>query len=551
MTTVFLGLAGGLGLFIYGMKLMSDGIEKAAGAKLREILEVFTRSKFTGLLVGIVFTGIIQSSSATTVMVVSFVNAGLMDLYQAIGIIFGANIGTTVTSQLVSFNLSEIAPLFLLAGVIMIQFINNPTVKKAGEVILGFGVLFTGLTMMKDSMEVLKDSEAFINLLTGLSNPILAVFIGFVITSILQSSSVTVSIVLLMASQGLLVLPICFFMILGCNIGACSSALLASLGGKKNAKRAALIHFFFNVIGSIIFFFILLIIKEPLADFMMNISGNDIGRAVANTHTSFKIVQVIMLFPFTNLIVKLTYLFIRGEDKAPAESELEFIGDQSLYAPTSAIPQATLEIERMGNMAVTNLERAMTAYLNESDENLKEIYKLEEDINMISAAIIDYLVKTNQYPLPVADKKTLGGLFHTVNDIERISDHATDIADITASMIQKKEKVTDSAKESLIELYQKVDELLSKTIFTLKYKSNEYVDDIIELENTIDAMEKQFQAEHVKRLAKQECDPQPGLNYSDILSKLERVADHSVNIVYNSLTENTNLLDKDQIAELS
>jgi phosphate:Na+ symporter len=550
MTTVLLGLAGGLGLFLYGMKLMSDGIEKAAGAKLREILEVFTRNKISGLIVGIVFTGIIQSSSAATVMVVSFVNAGLMDLYQAAGIIFGANIGTTVTSQLVSFNLSAIAPLFLLAGVIMIQFIDNPTVKKAGEVVLGFGILFTGLTTMKDSMGFLKDSEGFVNLLMGLTNPLLAVLIGFAITSILQSSSVTVSIVLLMASQGLLNLQICFFIVLGCNIGACSSALLASLGGKKNAKRAALIHFLFNVIGSIIFFVILLFIQDPLADFIINFSGGDMGRAVANTHTSFKIVQVLMLFPFSNWIVKLTYLFVRGDDEEVQENELKYIGDQSLYAPSSAIPQATLEIERMGNMAVMNLERAMTDFLNDSVEHRDDINKMEEDVNAISAGIIDYLVKINQYPLPVADKKTLGGLFHIVSDIERISDHAKDISDMTATMLEKNKKITITAKEALIELYQQTDDLLLKAIYTMKHNCDDYVDQIIELENNIDMMEKKMQKDHVKRLASQLCDPQAGLVFSDILTKLERVADHGVNIIYITLTDNTNLLDEDQIAEL-
>jgi phosphate:Na+ symporter len=550
MTTVLLGLAGGLGLFLYGMKLMSDGIEKAAGAKLREILEVFTRNKLSGLIVGIIFTGIIQSSSAATVMVVSFVNAGLMDLYQAAGIIFGANIGTTVTSQLVSFNLSAIAPLFLLAGVIMIQFIDNPTVKKVGEVVLGFGILFTGLTTMKDSMSFLKDSEGFVNLLMGLTNPILAVLIGFVITSILQSSSVTVSIVLLMASQGLLELQICFFIVLGCNIGACSSALLASLGGKKNAKRAALIHFLFNVIGSIIFFVVLLFIQNPLADFIINFSGGDMGRAVANTHTSFKIVQVLLLFPFSNLIVKMTYLLVRGDDEEVQENELKYIGDQSLYAPSSAIPQATLEIERMGNMAVMNLERAMTDFLNESTEHREEINRMEDDINTISAGIIDYLVKINQYPLPVADKKTLGGLFHIVSDIERISDHAKDIADMTATMLGKNRKITLTAKEALIELYQQTDDLLLKAIYTMKHNSDDYVDQIIELENNIDLMEKKMQKDHVKRLAQQICDPQAGLVFSDILTKLERVADHGVNIIYITLTDNTNLLDEDQIAEL-
>lgn len=550
MATVFLGLAGGLGMFLYGMKLMSDGIEKAAGAKLREILEVFTRNKITGLIVGIIFTGIIQSSSAATAMTVSFVNAGLMDLYQASGIIFGANIGTTVTSQLVSFNLSAAAPIFVLVGVIMIQFIDNPTVKKLGDVVLGFGILFTGLTTMKESMSFLKDSQTFVNILAGLSNPALAIFIGFAVTSILQSSSVTVSIVLVMASQGLLNLQICFFIILGCNIGACSTALLASLGGKKMAKRAALIHFLFNVIGSLIFFVVLLIFKDPIADFIINFSGGDMGRAVANTHTSFKIIQVIMLFPFSKWIIKLTYLIVRGEDEDVKENELMYIGNQSLYSATSAIPQATLEIERMGNMAVMNLEKAMTDFLNESTENQQSIYDLEEDINTISAGIIDYLVRINQYALPIADKKTLGGLFHIVSDFERIGDHAKDIADFTASMVNKNRKITIPAKESLIEIYQKTDELLLKAIFTMKHRTDEYVDYIIDLENEIDAMEKRLQKEHVKRLAKLECDPHAGLVFSDVLTKLERIADHGVNIVYISLNDNTNLLDEEQIAEL-
>lgn len=548
--TIILGLIGGLGLFLYGMKLMSDGLEKAAGAKLRNILEFFTKNKFSGMIVGIVFTAIIQSSSASTVMVVSFVNAGLMNLYQAAGIIFGANIGTTITSQLVAFDLSEIAPIFVMIGVVMIMFMKNPTVKKSGEVVLGFGILFTGLTTMSSSMSVLKDSPAIVDTLSGLTNPALGVLVGFIITATLQSSSVTVSIVLLMAAQGLLPLEICFFIILGCNMGSCVSALLASLSGKKNAKRAALIHFLFNIIGSAILFTLLLFVKESLADQLLVLSGGNIGRAVANAHTSFKLFQVIILFPFSNWIVELTYLIVKGEDQKVTEHELKYIGDHALYSPTSAIPQATLEIERMGRMAVQSLEKAMTAFLNESKDQLDEIYEIEEGINYISGGIINYLVNTNQYPLPVADKKTLGGLFHVVSDIERIGDHAKDIADLTASMVDKGRHISIEAKESLIEIYQKTDELLLKSIFTLKHRTNDHVDNIIELENEIDALEKQLQKEHVKRLAKQKCDPNAGLVYSDILTKLERVADHGVNMVYITLTENTNLLDEEQIAEL-
>ncbi|MCQ2492613.1 MAG: Na/Pi cotransporter family protein [Lachnospiraceae bacterium] len=552
MATIILGLAGGLGLFLYGMNLMSDGIEKAAGDKLRHILEVFTKNKLSGLLVGIVFTGIIQSSSAATVMVVSFVNAGLMDLYQACGIVFGANIGTTVTSQLVSFNLSAIAPLFLFAGVIMVSFINNTMVKKVGEVVLGFGILFTGLTTMKDTMAFLKSSEAFVSFLSGLRSPFLAIFIGFAITSILQSSSVTVSILLLMASQGLIELQMCFFIVLGCNIGACSSALLASLNGKKMAKRAALIHFLFNVIGSAIFFVALLFIKDPLADFIIKFSGGDMGRAVANTHTSFKIVQVIMLFPFSNWIVKMTYALVRGTDDEEdvADNEPMYIGEHSLQNIVSAVPQATLEIERVGNMAIQSLEDSMTAFLNESMEDTEKIYKQEENINAICGAILDYLVKVNQnLSLPISDKKIMGGLFHIVNDIERIADHAKDIADLADNLISKDRHISVEAKEELIEMYQLTDELLLKALYTLKHRDDKYVNDMLDLESQVDEYEIKLQKRHIKRLAKQLCEPNAGLVFSDIITRLERVADHGMQIAYITLSDNTNLLDDETIRE--
>ena len=274
-STVLLGLAGGLGLFLFGMNLMSEGIEKAAGAKLRSILELFTKNKFMGMIVGILFTGIIQSSSACTVMVVSFVNSGLMNLYQAAGVIFGANIGTTVTSQLVSFNLSKVAPLFVLIGVIMVSFIKNETAKKIGDIVLGFGVLFMGLSTMSSSMSSLKESQEVVNALAGLDNPFIAVLLGTVVTSVIQSSSVTVSIILLMANQGLLELNIVLYIILGCNIGACASAMIASLSGKKDAKRAALIHLLFNIIGTVILFIILQVASGPVISMIQSYSADN------------------------------------------------------------------------------------------------------------------------------------------------------------------------------------------------------------------------------------------------------------------------------------
>ena len=310
---IILSMAGGLGLFLFGMTVMSESIEKVAGAKLRSILEVFTTNRFTGLIVGIIFTGIIQSSSACTVMVVSFVNSGLMSLYQAAGVIYGANIGTTITSQLVSFNLSEAAPIILLAGVLTMMIgKGKQNAEKIGEVIVGFGILFMGLSSMSGAMAGMKDSPGVMNLLKSLNSPILAVLMGTVLTAIIQSSSVTVSIVLLMANEGLLGLPISLFIILGCNIGACASAMLASLTGKKDAKRAAMIHFLFNVIGTVLLYIILMVGMEQVVNGIMSVSGHNAGRFVANAHTIIKIFQVIVLFPFSNGIVKLTYVLVPG-----------------------------------------------------------------------------------------------------------------------------------------------------------------------------------------------------------------------------------------------
>lgn len=296
-STMIISMLGGLGLFLYGMKLMSEGIEKVAGAKMKTILEWCTKNRFIGVLVGTIFTAIIQSSSAATVMVVSFVNSGLMSLMQAVGVIMGANIGTTITAQIVAFNLDSIAPIFVIVGVVMIMFFKNETVKKVGEVVFGFGVLFLGMSLMKDSMAGIKDSAQVMKMISSLKNPLVAILVGLVITTILQSSSASVGILVTMAASGLVELSMCFYVILGCNIGACTSALLVGLTGKKDAKRAALIHLMFNIIGSIIMLLILLPFGGYVETLINNISA-DPSRAVANTHSIFKIFQVIILFPF-------------------------------------------------------------------------------------------------------------------------------------------------------------------------------------------------------------------------------------------------------------
>ena len=539
--SVLLSMAGGLGLFLFGMKLMSEGIEKAAGAKLRGILEFFTTNRFTGMLVGIVFTAVIQSSSACTVMVVSFVNSGLMNLYQAAGVILGANIGTTVTSQLVSFNLSEIAPVFLLGGVLAVMFVKNNMVKKIGEIVLGFGVLFMGLSGMSGAMAGLKEDPAIVSLFASLTSPFLAVLLGTVVTAVIQSSSVTVSIILLMANQGLLGLPICMFIMLGCNIGACASAMLASLAGKKDARRAALIHFLFNVVGTVIFYIIFLVAVGPIVELFSSISGGNPGRCVANAHTIIKIVQVILLFPFSGLLVKMTYLLVPGDDKKVGyrdSFQLKYIGDKVVFNPATAVVEVIKEIERMAALASENLNRAMNALITLDEEDIEEVYAVEKNINFLNHAITNYLVKINQTTLPIEDLKSIGALFHVVNDIERIGDHAENVAD---SARQRKEKGTSFSKRAqreLGEMLDMVNKIVQYSVEMFATSKEEHMEDIIKLEDDIDEKERELQKLHVERLTRNECTPEAGMLFSDIVSGLERVSDHATNIAFAIMNSN-------------
>lgn len=527
-------LAGGLGLFLLGMKMMSDSIEKVAGARLRSILEFFTKNKFAGIFVGIIFTGIVQSSSACTVMVVSFVNSGLINLYQAVGVILGANIGTTVTSQLISFNLSKYAPLLLLAGVIMIMFFKKGSIVKTGDVLVGFGVLFQGLALMSQSMDGLKASPFIADWFASLTNPFFAVLVGFLVTSVIQSSSVTVSIVLLLAQQGLLNLPICLFIILGCNMGSCVTALIASLAGMKDAKRAALIHFLFNLIGSLIVFIILIFAGSPIVDKILDFSNNDPGRFVANSHTLIKVFQVIILLPFTNWLVKATYLIVPGKDDKVGyrdNFQLKYIGDKVVFNPATAVVEVVNEIERMASLSGDNLNRAMNALITLDEDDINEVYEVEENINFLNHAITDYLVKINQTTLPEEDLKSFGALFHVVNDVERIGDHAVNIAD---SAKLRKERGVKFSKQSMDELTQMM-ELINKNMhyaIEVFVHRREYLREVDELEAQVDTLEEEIQNAHVQRMTRNECSPQAGMLFSDIVSGLERVSDHAVNIAY-------------------
>lgn len=534
-----LTMAGGLGLFLFGMELMSDSIEKVAGAKLRRILEIFTTNRFMGMIVGIIFTGIIQSSSACTVMVVSFVNSGLMNLYQAAGVILGANIGTTITSQLVSFNLSKIAPLILLVGVVVMMFTKKEKVRKVAEVVVGFGILFVGLSTMSQAMANMKNEPQVVNLLMSLKNPFLATLMGFALTAVIQSSSVTVSIVLLLANQDLLPLPITLYIILGCNIGACATAMLASMTGKKDAKRAALIHLLFNIIGTVIIYIALFVAGDQIVELIKSISADN-GRFVANAHTLIKIAQVIMLFPFTGWLVKMTYLIVPGEDQKVGYREsyqLKYIGDKVVFNPATAVVEVVKELERMASLAEENLNRAMNALITLDEEDIEEVYEVEKNINFLNHAITDYLVKINQTTLPIEDLNSLGALFHVVNDIERIGDHAENVADAARQRKEEGVSISKEAQKELGDMLEMVNKIIRYAVEMFAKSDETHMQEIITLEDQVDEKERELQKKHVERLTKGECSPEAGMIFSDVVSGLERVADHATNIAFAITTE--------------
>ena len=535
--SIILALAGGLGLFLYGMRIMSDSIEKVAGAKLRGILERLTTNRFMGILVGMIFTAAIQSSSACTVMVVSFVNSGLMTLTQAAGIIFGANIGTTVTALLVSFKLEKAAPIILLVGVLVVMFCKKQKISRWGEVIIGFGVLFMGLSTMSGAMAGMKDSPAVLHMFASLRSPFLAVILGAVLTAIIQSSSVTVSIMVLLANQGLLSMDIGMYIILGCNIGACTSAILASLNGKKDAKRAAAIHLIFNVIGTIVVFIIFTFGVHGIVEALTMVAGNNMGRVVAYAHTFIKIFQVIIMMPFIKGIVKLTYLLIPGDDRKVGyrdSYQLKYIGEKVLLNPATAVVEAIKELDRMASLADENLNRAMNALMTLEPEEIEEVREVEKNIDFLSHAITHYLVKINQTTLPIEDLKNIGALFHVVNDIERIGDHAENIADAAQRRIETGVSFSKEAQKELGEMLNMVNTVLRFSFEMFVKSTEDHVEDIMNLEEAIDEKEKELQQKHIERLSNNECSPESGALFSDIVSGLERVADHAVNIAFSN-----------------
>lgn len=540
--SIIMSLVGGLGFFLYGMKMMSEGLQKVAGSKMRSILEVFTKNRVIGVLVGTFFTALIQSSNATTVMVVSFVNSGLMKLAQAPGIILGANIGTTVTGQLIAFDLADIAPLFVIVGVIMAMFIKeHMTVSRLGEVILGFGILFMGISAISGALTEAKEIPEVVQALSSLSNPFVAFIVGCIATAILQSNSATVGIIMLLAREGLVELPVCLFMMLGCNIGCTMSAILASVGCKKDAKRAACIHLLFNISGTIVCAIILIIAGDVVVNFFMEISGNEAGRMIANANSIIKVGQVILMLPFTQWLVKAACLVIPGDDKKEEEFELLYIGNKHAFSPTTAVLQAVRELERMANMAITNLERAMNTLISHDQKELDEVYRVEKNIDYMNKEITNYLVHLNQSKLPIDDVMSIGSLFHVVNDIERIGDHAENVADASIMMRDDEVVFSKDGEQDLIHMMGMVQKIVNYSVEMFSKNDRQHLQEILVLEDQIDQEERILQQKHVERLTQNECTPEAGMIFSDIISGLERVADHATNIAFSILDEDPEL----------
>lgn len=533
-STMIISMLGGLGLFLYGMKLMGEGIEKVAGSKMKTILEWCTKNRFVGVVVGTIFTAIIQSSSAATVMVVTFVNAGLMNLMQAVGVIMGANIGTTVTAQIVAFKLDSIAPLFVIAGVVMIMFFKNETVKKVGEVVFGFGALFLGMGLMKESMAGIKDSPQLMEMISSLNNPIIAILVGLIITTILQSSSASVGILVTMAGSGIIDLPICFFVILGCNIGACTSAVLVGLTGKKEAKRAALIHLMFNIIGSLVMLLLLLPFGGYVESWINAISA-DPARAVANTHTIFKVFQVIVLFPFAGWIVRLTQWMVPGEDEKKEKYELKYISLESAVSPAVAVIEVTNEIKRMGEIAELNLRRSMEALMTGDKEIIDEVFEREHEVDFLSRKITDFLVKINQM-FPISENRNIAGYYHVVSDIERIGDHAENIAEFAMTKQNEGIAFSDKGAEELRYMFDVMDKQVNLALEAFTERNEEHLKEILSLEDEVDDLEKELQKNHVRRMASNECSPKAAI-FSDLVSNFERVSDHATNIAFATFRE--------------
>jgi phosphate:Na+ symporter len=556
ISKMLFSLFGGLAVFIYSMSLMGDGLQKAAGEKMRRILEVLTSNPVMGILVGTLVTMIIQSSSATTVMVVGFVSANLMTLPQAIGVIMGANIGTTVTAQIVAFNLGEYAYLITAVGFILFFFFNKKIIKYVGQIIFAFGLLFIGLNVMSDAMKPLAQSAMFEDIIHRVSDtPILGLFVGTLVTLIVQSSSATIAVLLNLAQepdangQALISLQGALPILFGSNLGTTITGILASIGARVNGKRAAMAHTVFNAVGSVLFMLIL----PYFAKFVVFISpkGTEtevIARQIANAHTSFNIVNTILWAPFVLILAKVVTFLVRGEEET-IENRVMYLDYKILNNAAVAMDLATKELTRMAELARKMMSNAKKAFIHSNVEAAKKVHEIESIVDMLQTEIIKYLsTMLSQSSLTDRQSIRLAGLMHTANDIERMGDHCKNVAELAMEKIEKDLPFSKEAISDLTNAFNKLNEMVDHSIQSLSQGNTELAKKVLADESEIDKLESDLRDRHMKRLDSGLCNPTSTIMFIELIHNIERIGDHCNNIaeaVLDDLENNSASPDSD------
>lgn len=530
-----ISLLGGLGLFLFGMKYMSDGLNQVAGKKMKNLLEKLTRNRFKGFLLGVLVTAVIQSSSATTVMLMGFLNAGIMDLAQATGVIIGANIGTTITAVLIAIDVSAIAPFCIFIGTVMALFSKKQTQKFVGQIILGFGVLFFGLKYMSgpEAMGVLKTSAAFQTFITKANNPFLGLLIGFIMCSVLQSSSASIGVLqaLAMTSASLMPMKFAIYLIIGINVGSAMPLFLSAIGAKTNAKRAAIIYFIFDFVGMLIFTPIALIFPQ-YTEWITSLSDNG-SVQVAIAHIIFKVVTAFVLLPFIKWIVKLSEIIIKPKEH-DTKLRFEFIDKKISDNPVSTALQIGSEVERMARLVRHNFVIACEGFLVMDDSKKRELSENEELINWLNHSISDFMITVTSKEITGDVSEYIGKLFHVITDLERIGDHAENIMKRISMAKEENLGFTDAGIAEFKEIYEVDLELLDRALgaFTNKHLTDTEEHQLHYLEDTIDYLTLQAQDNHVQRLRDKKCHTASGVIFTKALQDLERVGDHSYNIAW-------------------
>ncbi|MGM0471907.1 MAG: Na/Pi cotransporter family protein [Bacillota bacterium] len=539
-------LLGGLGLFIYGMKQMADGLQKTAGKKLRKLLGLLTTNRIAGLLVGTGVTAIIQSSSATTVMVVGFVNAGLMTLKQSIGVIMGANIGTTITAQLIAFKLTNYSFHAIALGAALYLFGSKKKTKYVGQVFLGFGILFLGLSTMKETMAPLRDSPVFITAMEQFGKtPILGVLLGAAITVIVQSSSASMGILIGLVSVGAINYQAAVPILLGDNIGTTVTALLSSIGTNTTAKRSAIAHMIFNVIGSVVFILALYSIPNLpalLEKFFISFShyfGQDISaeRMLANTHSVFNVINALVWLPFVGFMVQIVTKLVPEQTEEP-EQGLKYIDERMLQTPGVALDQTHKEIIHMTELSHQSVIKAQQGLVNEDEELIAEIKEQEEIIDRLECEIVAYLAKiSDQQALSTDDKERINCLLKIVDAVESIGDNAENIASLTEYKIEENLKFTDQAISEIDKVFGKLEKMLNTLTDALADYNHQSAKQILELEGEVDRLEEDYRDAHLKRLNGGSCVPVAGVIYLEVLKNVEHIGDQITKISYSILED--------------